>query len=425
VFFDTLEAWLHWQSTLHPSGIELGLERVARVWVRLHPGSFPCPVITVAGTNGKGSSVAFLEAILQAAGYRTGSYTSPHLERYNERIRLQGEPVPNRRICRAFEQVERVRGDSSLTYFEFGTLAALEIFAEARPEVVILEVGLGGRLDAVNIIDPDVALITTVDIDHTEWLGEEREPIGREKAGIMRQGRPVVYGGGDPPESLLQTAQELGASLYVAGRSYHWRRIGESWEWRCGEQIRHALPIPHLRGGFQLGNAAAALMVLSLLRLLPVDQQAVRTGLQQARLEGRFQVVPGNPMIILDVAHNPQAARVLAANLGEMPGSGRTLAVFGMLADKAVEAVVDIVSPRIDHWYVAGLQDVRGVSGAALARRLGSTGIDQGRIDVCQGPETAMTAARQAAVAMDRVLVFGSFVIVGAVLRLLRGQHLI
>lgn len=423
--FETLDAWLHWQSTLHPSSVELGLERVEKVWAQLYPGPFPCRVITVAGTNGKGSSVAFLDAILQAAGYSTGSYTSPHLECYNERIRLQGEAVSDQRICQAFERVERVRSDTSLTYFEFGTLAALEIFARARPEVVILEVGLGGRLDAVNIIDPDVALITTVDIDHTEWLGEDRELIGREKAGIMRRCRPVVYGGEDPPESVVRAAQQLEAPLYVASRAFHWRRMTGGWEWRGDGQVRHALPIPHLRGGFQLDNAAAALMVLSLLRLwLPVNQQAVRTGLQQARLDGRFQVIPGDPTTILDVAHNPQAARALAESLGDMPCAGRTFAVFGMLSGKAVEAVAETVSPWIDHWYVTGLQDTRGLSGTSLASRLGGTGIEGDRVDVCLDPEAALAAAHIAAGPMDRVLVFGSFVIVGAVLRLLRGQRL-
>ena len=419
--FDTLQGWLDWQATLHPDPIDLGLERVAGVWSRLHPGPFPCPVISVAGTNGKGSSVAFLEAILTAAGYRTASYTSPHLERYNERIRLQGEPVSDRRICTAFERVERARGKTSLTYFEFGTLAALEIFAAERPAVAILEVGLGGRLDAVNIIDPDVALITGVALDHTEWLGRDLESIGREKAGIMRPGRPVVFGGEHPPRSVLAQARALGAPLQRAGRDYRWRPLEGGWEWRSGERLRQGLPLPRLRGRCQLANAAAVLAVLALLEeTLPVDQQAIRAGLQAAAPAGRFQVLPGAPVLVLDVAHNPQAAGELRDNLERMPVPGPTVALFAMLGDKAVEAVAGRLAGCIDRWCVTGLEDRRGIPAGTLAARLAAGGVETGNILPCGDPGQALERARSEAGENGRVLVFGSFLLVGAVLGLLR-----
>ena len=415
--FATLEQWLDWQSLLHPREIELGLERVGSAWRRIHQGPFPARVITVGGTNGKGSCIAFLDAILRAAGFRTGCYTSPHLWKYNERIRVNGEMQSDQRICQAFERIDRVRQGTALTYFEFGTLAALELFLEHRPDVIILEVGLGGRMDAVNIIDPDLALITTVDIDHTEWLGRSREKIAREKAGIMRSGVPAVFGGVDPPKSLLAHAEKLRAPLYLAGRDFHHRRLDRGWEWWCQRERRGALPIPYLRGAFQLDNASAALMALSLLReALPVDQGAVRIGLQQASVDGRFQVIGGTPMVILDVAHNPQAARALAGNLGAMSCSGRTLAVFGMLSDKDVEGVVQVMSPLIDNWFAAGLDGGRGLPADELVSRLIQAGVDRSIVSGYANPLAALGAARAEAREQDRILVFGSFHTVGAVL---------
>jgi len=416
--FQTLEQWLEWQSSLNPREIQLGLDRVARVWEQMHSQPFACPVISVAGTNGKGSCVAFLEAILGAAGYRTGCYTSPHLVQYNERIRIDGAALPDQRICQAFERVDRARQGIKLTYFEFGTLAALDIFLDQSPDVVILEVGLGGRLDAVNIIDCDIALITNVDIDHTDWLGETREQIGREKAGIMRPERPAVFGTTDPPESLISQADEKGTPLFVAGRDFSYRLSDGGWDWQSGQLHRYALPIPHLRGSFQLQNASAVLMVLALLQdRLPVDKKALRTGLLEAVVDGRFQVIPGPPSIILDVAHNPQAARALVANLKAMYCSGRTLAIFAMLADKEITEVVRITSPLIDHWCLAELKEGRGLAADMLASRLREAGISSQSISYHENPLDALQAAGAAATEADRLLVFGSFHTVGEVLR--------
>jgi len=418
--FDTLDAWLDWQSQLHPSEIKLGLERVAGVWARLHPDTFPCTVITVAGTNGKGSSVAFLEAILSAAGYRVGCYTSPHLIRYNERIRVDRQEVSDARICQAFQRVDDARGEVALTYFEFGTLAALEIFATSALDVVILEVGLGGRLDAVNIIDPDLALITTVDIDHVEWLGSSREAIGREKAGIMRPGIPVVYGGDDPPDAVRQEAARLGARLLVAGEDFDYRQTEQGWGWRSGERARHSLPQPYLRGRFQLQNAAAVLMALELLSdLLPVDQRAVRSGLQGVRLPGRFEVVAQAPAVILDVAHNAEAATALLANLKDMFCTGPTVAVFAMLGDKDVESVARILHPAIDHWYPAPLEGARSVPVETLGEGLKSAAVSADQITLSDSLSQALALAKAQAGPDGRVVVFGSFYTVGGVAGLL------
>lgn len=417
--FEHLEDWLDWQSTLHPKQIELGLERVSAVWRRLHADPLACQVITVAGTNGKGSCVAFLEAMLRSASYRVGCYTSPHLVRYNERILIDGEPVSDRQLCEAFERIDQARGDSLLTYFEFGTLAALDLFASAGLDVVVLEVGLGGRLDAVNIIDPDVALITTVDIDHTDWLGQTREQIGREKAGIMRSGRPVVFAGNDMPDSIREAAEKVGAHLLLAGQDYQWRRQDQGWDWLHATHPRHSLPLPNMRGEFQLQNAAAALMALELLRNeLPLDQRAVRFGLQEAQLSGRFQVVGRDPQVILDVAHNAQAAQALSDNLGDMFCHGRTIAVFSMLADKEIEQVVKVMSPRIDEWYLFPIDAVRAANLSQLEQALQAQGIEAGRRRGFDDVTSAFTAATNAAGEGDRIVVFGSFYAVGDVVKL-------
>lgn len=417
--FEHLEDWLDWQSTLHPKQIELGLERVSAVWRRLHADPLACQVITVAGTNGKGSCVAFLEAMLRSASYRVGCYTSPHLVRYNERILIDGEPVSDRQLCEAFERVDQARGDSLLTYFEFGTLAALDLFASAGLDVVVLEVGLGGRLDAVNIIDPDVALITTVDIDHTDWLGQTREQIGREKAGIMRPGRPVVFAGNDIPDSIRERAEKVGAHLLLAGQDYQWRRQDQGWDWLHATHPRHSLPLPNMRGEFQLQNAAAALMALELLRNeLPLDQRAVRFGLQEAQLSGRFQVVGRDPQVILDVAHNAQAAQALSDNLGDMFCHGRTIAVFSMLADKEIEQVVKIMSSRIDEWYLFPIDAVRAASLSQLEQALQAQAIEAGQRRCFDDVTAAFLAATSAAGEGDRIVVFGSFYAVGDVVKL-------
>ncbi len=416
--FQSLEAWLQWQSGLHPNEIELGLERVAKVWRRLHQDPLPFKIITIAGTNGKGSSAAFLEAILLAAGYRTGCFTSPHLIRYNERIRVDGEEVGDEAICQAFERIDRARGEATLTFFEFGTLAALEIFTCQPLDAVILEVGLGGRLDAVNIMDADVALITSIGIDHTEWLGQTLNEIAREKAGIMRGDRPAVFAGREAPDALLQAAREKEVPIRLAGRDFSCQVSENSWDWSSAGVSRRALPLPHLRGAFQLRNASAVLMVLTLLQeVLPVDQGAIRRGLQAALIKGRFQVIAGDPVTILDVAHNTQAAEALAGNLRQMYCSGRTLAVFGMLSDKDVTGVAQLLSPLIDHWHLTEIESARGMRVEMLAGKLRSAGVESPAISRHNHPAAALQAAREEAGEGDRLLVFGSFYLVGDILR--------
>ncbi|MCW8906777.1 MAG: bifunctional tetrahydrofolate synthase/dihydrofolate synthase [Sedimenticola sp.] len=417
--FDNLDEWLAWQATLHPKEIDLGLDRITTVWQRLSSASLSGHVISVAGTNGKGSCVAYLEAILRAASYRVGCYTSPHLVRYNERIVIDGRQASDQQICQVFERIDQARGDIELTYFEFGTLAALELFREAELDVVVLEVGLGGRLDAVNIVDSDVALITTVDIDHTDWLGDTREQIGYEKAGIMRQGRPVVFGGRDIPRSVREHADALGARLLVAGEDYSWRRQETGWEWLHPAHSRHSLPLPAMRGEVQLRNAAAALMVLDCLRNeLPLDQRAVRFGLQEAALAGRFQVAGQDPLLIFDVAHNAEAAATLASNLGDIFSHGKSRAVFSMLDDKEIGEVVRTMRKRVDEWYLFPLRASRAASVERLQASLLAEGVEAGQVHCHDDAEGAYQAALQASTAEDRVVVFGSFYSVGDLLRL-------
>ena len=406
--FETLDQWLAWQETLHPSAIDLGLERPGQVLKAMGLDKPSHKVITVAGTNGKGSSVAMLESILRAAGYRVGSYTSPHLWRYNERIRINGEPVEDSLICDAFARIDAARGDTSLTYFEFGTLAAFLIFAEAELDVAVLEVGLGGRLDAVNLLDADVALITAIDIDHAAWLGDTREVIALEKAGITRPGHPVVCSDPEPPQGLLDYVYGQGSPLFRLERNYHYRsQDDEGWLYSDGEGILPGLPPPALVGEVQLQNAAGVIRALRCLPQLPLSPQAIRQGLLAVSLPGRMQVLLGKPQLILDVAHNPQAARTLANNLAAMPCAGRTLAVVAMLADKDMAGVIAAIAPQVDHWYPAGLTVWRGAGVDRLVSELHAQGIGAvtAATDVAQALETARGQARPE----DRIIVFGSF----------------
>jgi dihydrofolate synthase/folylpolyglutamate synthase len=408
--FASLAAWLSWQETLHPSEIELGLERVAAVLRRLHPAPPPFVVITVGGTNGKGSTVALLEAMLRAGGYRVGAYTSPHLLRYNERIRLDGTDADDAALCAAFERIDQARGDISLTYFEFGTLAALDIFWRGGVDVAILEVGMGGRLDAVNVLDADVALVTTVDIDHAQWLGTTCEEIGFEKAGIYRSGRPAIYGSRTAPQSVLVHAATIGAQLYRYGKDFGATPEGEGWLWWWDGRERHALPLPALRGHSQLQNAAGVLMALdTVAERLPLNQSQVRAGLLAVRLPGRFQIVPGEVTRILDVAHNPQAAAELAANLAAMPCTGRTLAVVGMLADKDMAGALAKLHHVVDQWYPGGLNVVRGATTAQLTQSLAVAGVPTNHITASPDVATALVQVQEAAQPGDRIIVFGSF----------------
>lgn len=413
--FPTLAAWLDWQAGLSPKAIDLGLERVRDVWRRLGEPAPAGLVVTVAGTNGKGSSIAFAEPILRAAGYRCGCYTSPHLLRYNERIRIDGVPVDDAAICIAFDRIDRARGDTRLTYFEFGTLAALSLFAEADLDVAVLEVGLGGRLDAVNLIDSDVALITAIGLDHQAWLGNDIEAIGREKAGILRAGRPAVFSGRDLPDSVRERAAQLGTALKVRGEDYRVEIQAAQWHLFVGDERRHSLPLPSLRGRVQVDNAAGVLVALdALAERLPVDQAAVREGLLSVRLAGRFEVRPGRPTWILDVAHNPQAAAVLDDQLGDYFVAGKAIAVCGMLADKDAEGIADRLQRRFDAWHCIDLSsDPRGLPAAALAERLQSV---LGKDKVNTGGDIAGTldAVASASEPNDLIVVFGSFLTVGA-----------
>jgi dihydrofolate synthase/folylpolyglutamate synthase len=413
----TLADWLAYLETLHPKAIALGLERVRAVYERL-PIAPRCPVVTVAGTNGKGSTSAFVERILGAAGYRVGLYTSPHLLRYNERVRIAGREASDEELCAAFAEIEAVRADVPLTYFEFGTLAALRLFADAGLDGLVLEVGLGGRLDAVNIVDPDVAVITTIAIDHVDYLGATREDIGREKAGVFRSGRPAVCEDLDPPASVLARSLDIGAPLLRRGLDYGAVAEGrEQWRYTAPDGAKHALPYPALRGAHQLANAATALAALySLRERLPVSMGAVREALVGIELPGRLQVLPGRPVTVLDVAHNPQAVGALEDSLGAMGFHPRNYAVFGIMGDKDVDGVIEAVRRRIDRWLVATLPPPRGAGAALLRDRLVAAGIDPADIECFDEPAAAYRAARRQATEADRIIVFGSFLTVAAAL---------
>ncbi len=416
--FTTLAEWLRWQEGMHPNVIDLGLDRVQRVLKSMQLEKPPFQVLTIGGTNGKGSCVAFLDAMLRAHGYVVGAYTSPHLLRYNERIRIQGVEVQDSELVEAFAYVDGLRGDANLTYFEFGTLAAFEIFRRRKIEVAVLEVGMGGRLDAVNVLDAQGALVSSIALDHQEWLGYDRESIGFEKAGIFRAQHPAICGDRDPPARLLETAHRLGADLQVLGRDYHWRKSGKGWIWQGRRSRLQDLPQPAITGDIQMDNAASCIALLQAVAdRLPVDEKAIRVGLTTAGLRGRFEQWPGSVSWALDVAHNPAAAAVLAENLDANPVSGQTLAVIGMLRDKPVEKVVSALTGRIKHWYLGGLEGTRGQTAQELAQRMQRV-IPTDALTECGSVADACRMARQAASPGDRILVFGSFLTLSAVLRL-------
>jgi len=407
--FATLDEWLAWQETLHPTEIELGLDRVRQVWQRLSSSAFHCPVITVAGTNGKGSCVALLTAIYLQAGYRVGTYSSPHLWRYNERIMLDGQTVSDDMICDAFRAIEQVRHEVSLTYFEFGTLAALWLFQQQALDVIILEVGLGGRLDAVNIIDADVALITSIDLDHQAWLGDSREKIAVEKAGILRTGRAAVINDTDPPVTLLDTAQQLGARVHQTGRDYRWQRNNGQWTWQSTSAVRAGLPLPVLSGIHQLQNAAGVLMVVELLKnTLPVTQTQLREGLLSAKLAGRFQIEQGEYTLIYDVAHNPAAAQQLANTLQQYRQQQRVHAVFSVLRDKDLAGTVRPFCTQVSAWYIAPLHVPRAADVDQMHRTITSMCPDV-TIKQAASIAEALKQAKSDARSGDIILVFGSF----------------
>ena len=413
---NTLADWLSYLETLHPKTIALGLERVAQVkqQLSLHPDF---PIIVVGGTNGKGSVCAMLESILHAAGYRVGCYTSPHLLDYNERVRIAKRQASDAQLCAAFEKIEQVRGDVPLTYFEFGTLAAMQCFIEQKIEVAILEVGLGGRLDAVNVFDADCSVVVSVDMDHMEYLGDTREKIAYEKAGIFRGGRVAVFGDLDMPGAIASEAQRMSAQLWQLGEQYSFTAGAHQWNYRSKLGTRSALPYPALRGAFQLRNASAALAALDVLReKLPVDMSAVRRGLGEVALPGRFQVIPGKPQLILDVAHNPHAAISLAQNLADMPSAGKTFALFAMLKDKDMAGVVRALKNQIDVWLVAGIAAPRGATALELAQVLDEEGV-AGTVQTFATLTDALRHACNEAAENDRIAAFGSFYTVAEVMR--------
>jgi dihydrofolate synthase/folylpolyglutamate synthase len=425
----TLDDWLAHCERLHPRTIALGLERVQEVIGRMAL-RFDCPVITVAGTNGKGSTCAMLEAICSQAGYRTGVYTSPHLVHFEERCRIRGEVAKAGDLVAHFAKVEAARGEVALTYFEFTTLAIMSLLAASQLDVAILEVGLGGRLDAVNAIDTDCAVITSIDLDHMELLGPDRETIGREKAGIMRAGRPAIVSDPMPPHSVIHYANAIGADLWLSGRDFNFTGDKQQWAW-AGRGRRYAgLAYPALRGANQLVNAAGVLAALDALRpRLPVTAQAIRTGLALVELPGRFQIVPGQPTLVLDVAHNPHSVAALALNLDAMGFFPTTHAVFGAMADKDLAPMFAKMIPLVDRWYFTDLPTPRAATAQALEAmwRSQCTRKDASATTHAS-PIEALRAAVAAADPTDRILVFGSFYTVGGVLQdgipRLRGKHL-
>lgn len=428
----TLADWLDYQQRVHARSIDLGLERVREVWQRM--GSPQSPLtITVGGTNGKGSTVAFLDAMLTSLGLRVGRYTSPHLLVYNERVRVAGVDATDAQLCDAFARIEDARGETSLTYFEFGTLAALDLFAAAHVDVAVLEVGLGGRLDATNIIDADAAIVTTIGLDHMEWLGTDRDAIGVEKAGIARARRPLIIGEDDPPAGLLDALARTGASVQRAGIDFQVDRLAHGWRWRHVDGCLLDLPDPSLDGPRQHANAAAAIAAVHALREvfaarfgagaavsggdLPALASAIAEGLRRMDLPGRLQCLQHAPDLIVDVAHNPQAAAVLAQWLDAHPIAGRTHAVFGALGDKDVAGVIAALGTRIDVWHLAGLDQAspRGLPAAELATIFAPAQPDA-QSDVHVDVATALDVARAVCTRTDRIIAFGSFFVARAVL---------
>lgn len=413
----TLAEWLAHCERLHPTEIEMTLDRVRTVRARLAL-SFDVPVISVAGTNGKGSTCAMIDSIARAAGYRVGLFTKPHLVHFEERCRINGEMVAGESLVPHFAAVEAARGDITLTYFEF-TLLAIALRLAAEPlDLVVLEVGLGGRLDAVNSFDADCAVVTSVDIDHVDYLGHDRESIGREKAGILRADRPAIIADPMPPQSVIDVGMALGADLWLVGRDFNTAGDKQQWSWSGRGRRYHALAYPALRGANQLVNAAGAIAALEALReRVPVNAQSVRLGLAAVELPGRFQIVPGQPALVLDVAHNAQSVAALALNLDQMGFYPRTHAVFGAMHDKDLHAVVRRLAPMVDVWHLTDLPLPRAAKAQALAAVVAEVTGGQGLTHCHANPEAALAAIVAAADPTDRIVVFGSFYTVGGVLK--------
>jgi dihydrofolate synthase/folylpolyglutamate synthase len=421
--FSTLQEWLTWQEELHFTSIELGLDRCMAVAERMGLLQPDYAVISVAGTNGKGSSVNMLKNILIHAGYNTGSYTSPHLIRYNERICLHGAEVTDEMLCVSFDRIDKARGDISLTYFEFGTLAALDIFRHAGIDIAVLEVGLGGRLDAVNCVDADVALITAIDLDHENWLGPDRESIGREKAGIMRSDAPAICSDPNPPASLFEHAKKLGTQLYIPGRDFRHKLTGDTWQWQWGSVKYSGLPLPSLYNKEQMANAAGVLMALTAMSdRFPVTAEAIRQGLQEFNLSGRFQIVPDKAQLILDVAHNRQSAALLVRNLKELPVQGKTHVIIGMLKDKNHHAIFQEISQVADFWHIVTLEGPRGTESRILSEELAGMGLNR-NASCYNSVADALNNVREMVEPQDRIVITGSFLTVGAAIIHLKLQQ--
>ena len=419
---ESLDAWLDFIGRQHSAEIDMGLDRVRAVWQRMDSPRPPINIV-VGGTNGKGSTCAMLESMYRAAGYRTGFYSSPHLVRFNERVRINGIEADDATLIAAFEAVERARQNTTdpepLTYFEFATLAAFHVFAHANLDIGILEVGLGGRLDAVNLIDGDASIVVSVDQDHQAYLGNTREEIGFEKAHIYRTGKPAIFGDRDPPLRLADFARSIGARWFALDGEYSFRTLEGQWDFVASDVARRALPFPALRGAYQLKNASAALMAVECLQSkLPLSIGHIKRGLLEVDWPGRMQVLPGRPTVVLDVAHNPHAARALDHALGGMAFAQNSYAVFGMLRDKDIDEVIGILKHRFDHWFLAGLDAAspRGATVSDLAAHLTAQGL-QSRFSSHVDMAAAYVAARERAGPNDRIVAFGSFFTVAEILR--------
>ena len=422
--FETLPEWLNWQESLHFTAIELGLDRCRKVAERMNLLKPDFTVISIAGTNGKGSCATMLDMMLRRSEYKVATYTSPHLLNYNERVSINGAMVSDLLLCESFNRIDQARGDISLTYFEFGTLAALDIFHHAGIEIAIMEVGLGGRLDAVNILDADVSLVTTIDIDHEKWLGYDRESIGKEKAGIFRSMRPAVCADLNPPESVFVSADTIGARLYLSGRDFSFELEDETWHWRHGETQLRGLPKPSLNSNNQVQNAAGALMVLDAIsERFPVNEETIHSSLRDFKLAGRFQIIPAENPYILDVAHNQQAASALAENLGKLPIIGKTHLVIGMLREKNHDAVLGALLDIVDNIYIVSLECERGASAEDLMVSISRLDTQDKLLKSYKDVPEAIEAARMAARPGDRIIITGSFVTVGEATRHLQIQH--
>ena len=417
--FRSIDKWLHWQESLHFTAIELGLERCRRVANNMGLLNPSYNVISVAGTNGKGSSIIMLDRILRNAGYKIGRYTSPHLLRYNERICINGNEATDTELCESFDRIDRARGDISLTYFEFGTLAALDLFRQHNVQLAILEVGLGGRLDAVNILDADISLITSIDIDHQEWLGNNRESIGREKAGIFRNLAPAICSEPNPPQSLLDCSEALGTPISILGSDYQFNLINDTWSWSTKDTRIERLPRPMKYCDFQIQNASGVLMLLAKIQdEYPVSTENIKQGLSSFRLKGRFQIIPGAIPKILDVAHNRESIKALVNNLKMIPCYGKTHIILGMLKDKDHQRVIKELIEITDTWHFVSISQDRGIEAKILTSKLKALGRLE-NISEYSNVEEALDKIHKLSMPDDRIIITGSFYTVGAAIRYL------